>query len=232
MKKLSVEKKAKAYDEALEKARQLCEYPTLFPSDLKDIFPELRESENERIRKTLINMFKGYDIQKVGDFTDKEIIAWLEKQAEQKPDDKVEPKFKAGDKIQYSKGCGTILTIEKIENGEYIFGNNKGHITIESGNKWYLVEQNLAWSEEDEKLTNRIEGWLDTLCDYLKDDNSLECIKDVKDIVERLKSIKGKYTWKPSDEQMEVVESVINNRSFQRRHLDSLYNDLKKLRGE
>lgn len=79
----------------------------------------------------------------------------LEKQSEQKPADKVESKFKVGDKIQYSKGCGTIMTIEKIENGEYIFGNNMGHTTIENGNKWYLVshvEQNTAWSEEDEKM--------------------------------------------------------------------------------
>ena len=37
---------------------------------------------------------------------------------EQKSTDKVEPKFDVGDKIQYSKGCGTIMTIEKIENGE------------------------------------------------------------------------------------------------------------------
>ena len=74
-------------------------------------------------------------------------IAWLEKQGEQKPADKVEPIFNVGDKIQYSKGCGTIMTIEKIENGEYIFANNMGHTTIESGNKWHLVEQNPAeWS--------------------------------------------------------------------------------------
>lgn len=50
---------------------------------IESIFPELKESEeskDEKIRKVLINMFKGYDIQRVGDFTDKEIIAWLEKQ--------------------------------------------------------------------------------------------------------------------------------------------------------
>ena len=31
---------------------------------------------------------------------------------------------------------------------------------------------------------------------------------------------------------MGVIEAVINNRSFQRRHLDSLYEQLKKLREE
>ena len=45
-----------------------------------------------------------------------------------------------------------------------------------------------------------------------------------------LKSLKDRYTWKPSDEQMGVMEAVINNKSFQRRHLDSLYEQLKKLK--
>ena len=78
----------------------------------------------------------------------------LKDYTDQKPANKIKPIFNVGDKIQYSKGCGTIMTIEKIENDEYVFANNMGHTTIEWGNKWYLVnpvEQNLAWSEEDEK---------------------------------------------------------------------------------
>ena len=53
MKELNMEQKAKRYDEALEKARQLCAYPTTKPfiSDLQDIFPELKESEDEKIKK-------------------------------------------------------------------------------------------------------------------------------------------------------------------------------------
>ena len=53
----------KKYKEALEKARQLCEYPTTmsFISDLQDIFPELKESEsdkNKRISKEIIRFLK------------------------------------------------------------------------------------------------------------------------------------------------------------------------------
>ena len=49
MKDLSIEEKAKRYDEALGKARQLCAFPTSKPfiSDLKDLFPELKESDSE-----------------------------------------------------------------------------------------------------------------------------------------------------------------------------------------
>ena len=39
----------KKYKNALDKARQLCAYPInqSFISDLQDIFPELKESENK-----------------------------------------------------------------------------------------------------------------------------------------------------------------------------------------
>jgi len=82
MKELSIEEKAKAYDEALEKARQLCVYPTTKPfiSDLQDLFPELREeSEDERIRKAILELVKQSSA-----ILDKQnqnnMIAWLEKQ--------------------------------------------------------------------------------------------------------------------------------------------------------
>lgn len=48
-------------------------------------------------------------------------------------------------------------------------------------------------------------------------------------VAEGWKQCKEKQ-WKPSDEQIGVIEAVINHRSFQRRHLDSLYEQLKKLR--
>ena len=52
--------KAKAYDEALERAKAMIDdlrkgEDILAVSDLEAMFPELRESEDERIRKELIN---------------------------------------------------------------------------------------------------------------------------------------------------------------------------------
>lgn len=74
------------YKEALEKARQLCAYPTTksFISDLQDLFPELAESEDERIRKVIIEHFAGLpsSIPYKG-FTKEQILAWLEKQDKQ-----------------------------------------------------------------------------------------------------------------------------------------------------
>ena len=84
MKELSIEEKAKAYDEALERARMLnsgedvpieagtttCEY----------IFPELREVDDEEIRKTLISYFNTCAGDYYGELKLVDILAWLEKQ--------------------------------------------------------------------------------------------------------------------------------------------------------
>ena len=65
---------------------------------LENIFPELNESEDEKIRKELIDIVAKSPITFA--FEDKnKVLAWLEKQGEQKPIDTVEPKFKIGDWI-------------------------------------------------------------------------------------------------------------------------------------
>lgn len=87
MKELSVEEKARRYDEAIKRLEDIetgnCQKTFMFTEGLFDyIFPELRESEDERIRKKLIVLVKGSLAH-----TDEEInemIAYLEKQA-QKP---------------------------------------------------------------------------------------------------------------------------------------------------
>ena len=75
------------YKEALEKARQLCAYPTTKPfiSDLQDIFPELKESEDRKMIKWLIEAI-NFVLEDGRVFHNKVIdeakdaIAWLEKQ--------------------------------------------------------------------------------------------------------------------------------------------------------
>ena len=96
MKELSIEQKAKAYDKALERAKE--KYPTCYsPALLEYIFPELKESEDKEIRKDIISNLKryvncikdGYDASSAKDFVVKEIekqIAWLEKQGDKSVD--------------------------------------------------------------------------------------------------------------------------------------------------
>ena len=79
MKELSIEEKAKAYDKALDAVKNLRE---INPSDegiqnwVNETFPELRESEDERIRKEILN----YIDKATGC---KRWVTWLEKQGEQ-----------------------------------------------------------------------------------------------------------------------------------------------------
>ena len=88
-----IEEKANAYDNALNKAKQLlskCKRVSDKVSmiyraeDIESMFPELKESEDEKIRKDLIKwceefpdlIWRGHDKNKV--------LAWLKKQGEQK----------------------------------------------------------------------------------------------------------------------------------------------------
>lgn len=125
MKKLSVEQKAKAYDEALERAKGVIEQNPLMEylkKGIEYIFPELKESEDVKIRKSLLdylytlpNHFSHNGslvidwiawLEKQGQtFTKKDVDdAYLkgisdtknelEKQGEQNPTNTIEPKFK------------------------------------------------------------------------------------------------------------------------------------------
>ena len=84
---MAIEEKAKAYDEALEKAK--IEINTKGIGETvnlcKQLFPELAESEDERIRKELKEAFEAYDIESSWNgIPIRSIFAWLEKQKEQK----------------------------------------------------------------------------------------------------------------------------------------------------
>lgn len=112
-------------------------------------FPELKESEDERIRKDLIEYFKWNVKQILNDFSNKECIAWLEKQGEQKPADKVETKFKVWDSIKTTNE--ETLTITKIDDKGY-WSEDLFICGFDDDAKWELVEQKPAWSEEDDRI--------------------------------------------------------------------------------
>lgn len=59
MKELSIEEKAKAYDKAIIKAKALYGQPLVDNTLLETILPELKESEDDRIRKSLIEVFSN-----------------------------------------------------------------------------------------------------------------------------------------------------------------------------
>ena len=145
MKELSVEQKARRYDEVVAMAKECITY---IPDEevnkyMFDMFPELKESEGERTRKELINFVKSH----LAGFPQCEkYIAWLEKQGEQKPVDKVEPKFKIGDWIVEPREGEPdgLWHIDRIEDGYY--WSDKCGCTIEYADKNFHL-----WTIQDAK---------------------------------------------------------------------------------
>ena len=208
------------YKEALERAKT-----KLTNEVAADIFPELKESEDERIRAKLIEFFAGYttDEEWWGSVTEKDILAWLEKQGEQKA---TVPKFKIGQTIK-KEGFNIGFTIAKIENGFY-YDTTGSNFPINDEKNWKLVYQKPAeWSEEDEKKRKcLIKGLEDRMgFGWASDPFSRE------ELINWLKSLKDRYTWRPSEEQMRVLGLAIRF-GIETTTLVSLLNNLKKLREE
>lgn len=83
---MTQEQKAKAYDEALERAKKfnIDDAYTSQGTVAKLIFPELAENEDERTKKELIDTIKrlSYDRLHISEELRDKYIAWIEKQKE------------------------------------------------------------------------------------------------------------------------------------------------------
>ena len=210
---------------------------------------------------------------------------------EQKPADKVEPKFKVGDIVKHKDNPHLTYILKRFtDDGDYEFHaiGKDGHegctcfSVVKYQDEWELVEQKPvedvdlpefesylclmfqkfrtkgmctngeiidyvkehsqklrdilvkpACSEEDEDIINKIL----CICDDFEKSfeispASTKVIKeDVNKIDNWLKSLKERYTWKPSDEQMKALKEAVDE------HFDidggalwHLYEDLKKLK--
>lgn len=153
---MTQEEKVRAYDEAVKKVKDYYEGKTKMYSDIKQtldlLFPELKESDDEVTRKSLILYleYKRKEQEEAKYYQGVEgferWIAWLEKQGVQKPVDKVEPKFKVDDWIVEPRENepNGLWHIESIEN-RYYWANGCG-CRIEFADKNYHL-----WTIEDAK---------------------------------------------------------------------------------
>ena len=138
----------KKYKEALERAKELHGTVAAGRDFLAEIFPELTESEDERIRQSLLAYIKGESKR----LDTKKWIAYLEKQKEQKPVEWGE----------FDKGAlkDAICAADILGNDESF---NKGNPNLakafrvakdwlESLPARFILQPKIEWSEEDEKL--------------------------------------------------------------------------------
>ena len=227
---MTLEEKANAYDKVANEVREFFECKRKMPSDvtqtLEHLFPELKESEDDRIRKALISYFKSHltssteiDKEHWEGMVIKDILAWLEKQGEQKP---TIIDFKA--KNWYvSKVDGKIYDMtynleDKSKPFDEYEGLNDfertladiciGWIGEEIGWKEYIKDNadallkiaikkfnaNRVWTKEDESYLGRA-------IDALKNDYPMTATW-LKSIKER---ILYQSNWKPSDEQIKAI---------------------------
>lgn len=130
MKKLSIEDKAKRYEEVLAMAK---EYVTYIPGDVANyifnMFPELKESTDEGIRESIIGFLKTISSLKDGqtvsneDFDTKVIlewVAWLKKQGKQSNEEPQVYETRDGEVITYSESKGYKVAEPKFKFGDWI----------------------------------------------------------------------------------------------------------------
>jgi hypothetical protein len=108
MKELSIKEKAKRYDEALKVLHKYDGANIMFSQSLKEeMFPELKESEGERIRKRIIHALHG-DVLEMSEI--KEAVDWLEKQGEHA---NFLNKIQVGDKVTRNQD-GMLVNLSQL----------------------------------------------------------------------------------------------------------------------
>ena len=236
---MTTEEKAKAYDEALEKTRIYRDNARIAEdygavARYENIFPELRESEDERIRNGLVKLLtvagEAYVVNSTG-IEKSSYLAYLKKQKDHFRDD-----TKMVEKQDYS---GLNDLERSIHRGFLSAGVENVPVAIikETANECKRIANenaNAEWGEEDERILYNVIAYVGYAAGErgVKDD-------DFKEANEWLRNLRSHPSWKPSEEQMrclcEVVDEAIrkHNESVSgyrpARVLKSLYEQLQKL---
>ena len=249
----------KKYNEALERARRVYRnYKNLFPKysyseDIENIFPELRESEDERIRKVIFNLLLGMREEiftSQDDIVTKEkALAYLEKQKEQKlaPDD-LQKSFEAGQKsiVDNPEQYGLCKKAEWSKEDEEKIGRLRS-VVNQLASYTDSLDVNGDYCEGDYA---ELDTWLKSLRPQPKPEVTDEEIEEMvtrrsrstgttksemdfyrNGIKDAIKQFGFRPSWKPSKEQMKVLDEAFmksDNEKY-RQVISSLYYDLKNL---
>ena len=220
---MTQEEKAKAYDEAINRMKHYVvdEYGC---SRIKvaDVFPELKESEDERIRKAIIATIHLYYGEPLEDEA-KEMIAWLEKQGEQKSIDDLT-----------QQEAMDIAVAKCFEQGEqkpaFETKTSEESLGIDSDTYNKIVDECIygddksTWSEEEEKLVKNLISTLSNL--YAR--NLIE--KETKEkYTNLLKSIRpqNKYAYNPYKAVVESIAAMVEKYAPFDSNLQDFYDNVK-----
>ena len=201
-------------EELLQSARKLYENPGT-NDDLKVIlektYPELKESEDERIRKSIIHLLQMGGYMSPEDKT--KAFAWLEKQKS----------------IQSDTEKQYVRTLESLIS-DFLHGKQEvDRDYYQQICNWlegrHIEEKPVEWSEEDEEMIDYIIHALsNSTC--VKEEGPAIYTKEIN----WLKSLRPYPHWKPSEEQMKaILDAMIPATGNTLVYLNSLYEQLKAL---
>lgn len=185
----------KKYKEALERAKRFMSIRGVSPEEdpfvvakelCEEIFPELAETEDERIRKWLIDHIRTVAEYYIPNLDSRKIIlAWLEKQKE--------PHYTKRNALfdKCVENCDPKVMKEVSDKVDEMLGKE---------------QKPVEWSEEDEKMRwNLINAFTDKNNSKVDEFMGLRASK--AEILDFLKSLRP--SWKPSEEQMDRLVSIV-----------------------
>lgn len=119
------------------------------------LFPELKESEDDKIRKAILELVKQSS-HILNPMNQKSMISWLEKQDLKKHEEELENAYKCADEVQYRRGYedakrefkkqseqkSTDKIEPKFKNGQWIVWQDKYYKVYDNGCGYELVDQN------------------------------------------------------------------------------------------
>ena len=213
MKELSIEEKAKAYDNIIEKANKMhCENCEACQICIEELIPELKESEDERIRKDIIVLVKDWwdRVNKDNISTKEQMIAWLEDQGAHY---NFRKKIQVGDQVTRNRD-GVLVNLSQLKRvakpadvGE---SEKQGEQILANSAKTCKDEQKpVEWSEEDKTMLCYMEGHLE----YLKNDKGYSSSEDqimLKRQLDWLKSLKDRVQLQPKCEWSEEDKKILD----------------------
>lgn len=199
-------------------------------SEFEELYPELKESEDERIRKAIvyaIGQSSHYDGTLINGVFSEEALAWLERQkpAEWNPTNE--------DVILFNKAVTTNTTLTSDERAKLdIIRMKFKHCPVIKQQE----QKPVGWSEENEAKIH----FLKNLIQYQVRDEDYCFGHNGKDYISKQEAISMldslRPSWKPSEEQMEALrvylyhpQYIDNSEDIRIKLVESLYNDLQKL---
>lgn len=195
MKELSIEQKAKAYDEAIERAKGVIEQNPLMEylkKGIEYIFAELKENDSERIKKCISDIVKEHDWSHIFGVTKDDCLSWLKKQDEKKPCSEEDEEA-----LEVA-----IIALEDMYSEDSPLDCYAGHYMpfdraakqLKAIKDRVVPQPNQEWSEEDEKIYQSIMD--DTVQENQLDDKQTEWLRNIK----YRKLPQPKQEWNEEDE--------------------------------